>query len=150
MRHTRCQAQLTVDAKGRLALPRPIRAALEHDSESELVLAFHKGAVWAWTRKEWEAKVEAPLAEADPFDTRVMAFTHALLSTANDVAVDGQGRIRIPPVLRELAGIERDVVVHSVVNRFEIWDRHAWNRRFEESLHETQTMSGMPRGRDGG
>ncbi len=136
-----------MDAKGRLALPKPIRAALEEAGSPPLVLAFQKGAIWAWTREVFERTIEEPLAAADPFDEQVMAFAHALLSTAMDVEVDGQGRIRLPPKLREYAGIERDVVVHSIVDHIEIWDRAAWDARFREALSVHRTMSGMPRGK---
>lgn len=148
MRRVRCQAQLTVDAKGRLALPRPIRSALEEDESPPLVLAFQKGAIWVWTREDFERDIEGPLAKADPFDDDVMAFAHALLSTATDIEMDGQGRIRLPPHLREYAGISKDVVVHSIVDHIEIWDRAAWDRRFQEALHKHRNMSGMPRGKE--
>ena len=57
MRRVRCQAQLTVDAKGRLALPKPIRAALDEEGAPPLVLSFQKGAIWLWTREDWERAV---------------------------------------------------------------------------------------------
>lgn len=147
MLRVRCQANATVDAKGRLALPAPIRRALADAEQSKLVLTFHKGAVWGWTLEDFEERVEKPLSEADPFDEEVMDFVHSLLSPAQDVDLDGQGRIRIPPPLRELAGIDKDVVVHSVLHRVEIWDRAAWEGRFQQSLHRTRERSGMPRGR---
>lgn len=144
MLRVRCQAHVTIDSKGRLALPAPIRRALEGAQETALVLAFHKGAVWGWTLPVYEQRVEGPLAEADPFATDVMDFAHALLSTAQDVEIDGQGRVRIPPTLRELAGLEKDAVVHSVVDRIEIWDRGAWEARFRQALDRTAQRSGMP------
>ena len=148
MRRVRCQAELTVDAKGRLALPRPLRAALEEIGNPGLVLVFHKGALMAWTQAEFEERFEKPLAESDPFDDEVRDFTHALLSTAHDVQMDGQGRIRLPPKLRAYAHIDKDVVVHSIVGRVEIWDRISWERRFEESLQATRGRSGRPGNRE--
>ena len=146
MRRVRCQAQLTVDAKGRLALPKAIRAALVDAGSPPMVLAFQKGAIWAWTRDVFERTIEAPLAEADPFDEDVMAFAHALLANATDIEMDGQGRIRLPAHLRDYAGIGKDVVVHSIVNHIEIWDKAAWDARYQEALHQHRGMSGMPRG----
>lgn len=144
MLRVRCQANVTIDAKGRLALPAPLRRALEDSDERSLVCAFHKGAVWAWTMSVFEQRVEAPLAEADPFDSEVMDFAHALLSTAQDVELDGQGRIRIPPTLRDLAGLSKDAVVHSIVDRLEIWDKDTWESRFKAALASTSERSGMP------
>lgn len=147
MLRVRCQAHCTIDDKGRLALPAPIRRALDEAQERSLVLAFHKGAVWGWTLPVFEQRVEGPLAEADPFDAEVVDFAHALLSTAQDVEVDGQGRIRIPPTLRDLAALSRETVLHSIVDRLEVWDKDAWESRFKSALERTAERSGMPGGR---
>lgn len=144
MLRVRCQANATLDAKGRMALPAPIRRALGEAGEDQLVLTFHKGAIWGWTARDFEERVERPLAERDPFDTDVMDFAHSLLAPAQDVELDKAGRIRIPAPLRDLAGIEKDVVVNSVLHRVEIWDRETWENRFRTSLDRTAGRSGMP------
>lgn len=145
MRRVRCQATATLDAKGRLALPAPIRHGLAEDGVQSLVLSHHKGAIWAWTPQDFEQQVERPLLQADQFDQEVMDFVHAILAPAQDVDVDGAGRIRIPALLRDLAGITREVVVNSVLNRFEIWDKDRWDDRFKQSVDLTSRGSGMPR-----
>jgi MraZ protein len=144
MLRVRCQAEVKVDAKGRAPLPAKIRKALVESGNTELVLAYHRGAVWGWTREHFENKVEGPLADADQFDVEVMDLAHALLSTAQDVELDNQGRIRIPARLRLLANLGREVIVHSIVNRIEIWDTAAWDARFTESVHSSGARSGMP------
>ena len=61
--------------------------------QSALVLTYSpQGAVWAWTPEHYEAKVEQPLMEADPFAADVLDFAHSLMSTANDVDLDGDCR----------------------------------------------------------
>lgn len=146
MLKVRCQAQATLDAKGRLALPAQLRRALEKHDVDSLVLTFFQGAIWAWDAEVFERTVEAPLLERDRFNPEVMAFTHALLAPAQDVDVDNAGRIRIPPLLRELADLEREVVVNSVLDRIEIWDREAWEQRFKSSLERARGLPGMPMG----
>jgi len=144
MLRVRCQARASVDAKGRLALPAVLRRAVSEQNIDSLVLTFHKGAVWGWTQDDFEASVESPLAKADPFDADVMDFVHSILSPAQDVEIDKQGRIRVPPFLRDLAGLGKDVVVSSLLNRIEIWDRETWEARFRQSLDRTAARSGMP------
>lgn len=146
MLKVRCQANATVDGKGRLALPAPLRRALGEAGEASLVLTFHKGALWGWLPADFEETVERPMAQADPFADDVMDFQHALLAPAQDVDIDGQGRIRIPSPLRDLATIDKDVVVNSLLNRIEIWDRETWETRFRASLDRASRASGMPRG----
>ena len=143
MLKVRCQAQATLDAKGRLALPAPLRRAMAEQGLTSLVLTFHKGAIWGWSASDFEHKVEDPLSERDPFDDDVIHFVHALLAPAQDVDVDGQGRLRIPPPLRALAGVQREVIINSILDRIEIWDKTVWESRFEESLVRSLTKSGM-------
>ena len=144
MIRVRCQQHVTVDEKGRLALPAPIRRALGEANVNQLVLAFSRGAVWGWTPSHYESEVEAPMHTQDPFSADVLDFAHATMSTAQDVELDAQGRIRVPPPLRELAGLDKEVVVHVLLGHLEIWDRGAWDRRFEESLLRSRGLSGMP------
>ncbi|MEZ4317558.1 MAG: hypothetical protein R3F61_08635 [Myxococcota bacterium] len=147
MLRVRCQANATLDTKGRLALPAPIRRALAENGVDSLVLTFHKGAVWGWTARDFEEEVEKPLAQRDQFDSEVLDFAHSLLSPAQDVEVDGAGRIRVPVPLRELGSLDKEVVVFSILNRIEIWDRETWEGRFRTSLDRTAGRSGMPGGR---
>jgi MraZ protein len=86
------------------------------------------------------------LASADPFDEDVMDFVHSILSPAQDVEVDKQGRVRVPQLLRDLAGLDKEVVISSVLNRLEIWDRETWDSRFRQSLDRSAARSGMPSG----
>jgi len=146
MLKVRCQVRATVDAKGRIALPVQLRRALADAGEGSLVLTYAKGAIWGWRPGDFEDSVENPMASRDPFADDVMDFVHALLAPAQDVDVDNQGRIRIPQPLRDLAGIEREVVLNSMLNRIEIWDRSAWEERFRSSLDKNARSSGMPRG----
>jgi len=146
MLKVRCQAQATVDDKGRLALPAPLRHALQLAAEPRLVITLMEGALWGWTPTDFEEKVEAPILARDQFATGVRDFVHSVVAPAQDVEVDGQGRIRLPPLLREQAGIGRDVVIHSLLDRVEIWDKTAWEERFRQSLERRATASGMPKG----
>lgn len=146
MLQVRCQADAKLDEKGRLALPAALKHALREKHVDELVIAYHKGSLWGWTPEEFAARIEGPIAERDPFADDVIDMVHAMLSTAQDVKVDALGRVLIPQKLRELADLSRDIVVHSVVNRVEIWNAARWNNRFREALDRRAVASGMPTG----
>jgi MraZ protein len=143
----RCQVTATLDDKGRLALPAVLRRALGDAAVESLVLTFHQGAVWGWTPEDFERDIERPLSEQDPFHPQVLQFSRALLAPAQDVEVDRQGRLRVPPMLRELAGLDREVVVNSLVNRIEIWDKVRWEDHFRRCLDAVPGLDGMPRTR---
>lgn len=147
MLRVRCQATATLDDKGRLALPAVLRRALAKYDVNSLVLTFYGGALWGWTPDVFEQSIEGPIAEQDPFDPSVAQFSHAILAPAQDLELDRQGRIRIPPMLRKLAGLDREVVVNSLGNRLEVWDKAAWDERFDACLQAAPGLSGMPRSR---
>ena len=144
MLRVRCQVHGTVDAKGRLALPAALRRALTEVGEQQLVLTYSKGAIWGWRPEDFERTVERPMSEVDPFAEDVLDFAHALIAPAQDAEIDAQGRIRIPQPLRELANIDRDVVLNSLLDRVEIWDKQTWEDRFRASLDRASRASGMP------
>lgn len=142
----RCQAQATVDGKGRLALPATLRHALSLAGQTRLVLTLNKGALWGWTPDDFEVTIERPILERDQFATGVLDFVHSVVALAQDVEIDGQGRIRLPQMLRDHARIKRDVVVNSLLNRLEIWDQKAWDERLGHAIESQATASGMPKG----
>jgi len=59
-------------------------------------------------------------------------FIRALTTSVVECPVDKQGRILLPPKTRSDAGIDKDVVVAGVLQHFEIWDKDAWQREFED------------------
>ena len=144
----RCQQHVTIDAKGRLALPAPIRRVLEELAQSSLVLTAASSpdgaAVWAWTEQDYESSVEQRMEELDPFAIDVQDFAHSIMASAQDVELDKQGRIRIPPPLREAAGLERECVVFVVLGHVEIWDKAAWEERARSARSRQQARRGMP------
>lgn len=145
MLRVRCQANATLDDKGRLALPARLRRALTRHEVETLVLTYHQGALWGWTPETFEERIERPLAQQDPFNPGVLQFSRALLAPAQEVEVDRQGRVRIPTPLRDLAGLDRDIVLNSMVDRIEIWDLSTWNTHFQSCLDAVPSMDGMPR-----
>jgi len=140
----RCQATATLDDKGRLALPAVLRRALDKHEVSALVLTFHGGALWGWTPEDFERTIERPLLEQDPFNPKVLQFSRALLAPAQEVEVDRQGRIRVPAILRELAGLDREIMVNSMIDRIELWDKQRWEDQFKQCLEAVPGLPGMP------
>jgi len=133
-----------LDDKGRLSLPSKLRSALDVHRVGSLVLVCVKGAIWAWTPEDF-ARIEGRFDDIDPFATDSLDFTHGVLATADEIDVDRSGRIRVPPDLREMAGLDREVKVFSVLDRLEIWDVERWNTRFAEAREAAAAQGGMPR-----
>jgi len=81
---------------------------------------------------EWE-RLEEQLRALPAFSRPVKALTRLLASRAADCEIDVQGRILLPPALREAAALSRDAVVVGVLNRFEVWAPEAWESFVRDS-----------------
>jgi MraZ protein len=111
-----------LDDKGRLFLPAKFRDQL---TEGLVVTRGQERCLTVWPRPSFEQV--ATQAQAAPVTDRgVRDYTRLLFAGASDDQPDKQGRLTIPPMLREYAGLTRDVVVIGVVNRLEIWDAGRW------------------------
>ncbi|OYV82235.1 MAG: hypothetical protein B7Z73_17250 [Planctomycetia bacterium 21-64-5] len=66
------------------------------------------------------------LAESSPTKNEVRSFNRLFYARAECVEVDGQGRVRLPPALAELAGLTKEAVLLGVQDHLEIWDRARW------------------------
>ena len=111
-----------MDDKGRLFLPAKFRDQL---SEGLVVTRGQERCLTVWPRAAFGQVAEQ--AQAAPVtDRAVRDYTRLLFAGASDDQPDKQGRLSIPPMLREYASLTRDVVVIGVVNRLEIWDSSRW------------------------
>jgi MraZ protein len=127
---------LTLDAKGRISIPTRHRDALVAQAEGRLTLTRHPdGCLLLYPRQEWEKKRE--IIAALPMSAR--ALQRLLLGNAQDVELDGSGRILIAPELRNAAGMTREVMLLGMGAHFELWDAASLARREAEDLAQ-----GMP------
>ena len=112
---------LALDAKGRLAVP-----ARHRDALPALVLtADPSRCLLVYPRAAWEP-IQARLMALSSFDPQIRALQRLLVGHADDVEIDGAGRILVPPALRQYAGLEHHVVLVGQGNKFELWDEVRW------------------------
>jgi MraZ protein len=127
---------LTLDNKGRLAMPARHREVLAAMGVNQLTVTKHPvGSLMIFPRPAWEAfrdRVAALPMEAS-------GWKRVFLGNAMDVEIDGSSRILISPELRASAGLVRDVMLIGMGSHFELWDAKAY------AEHEAQVMqSAMP------
>ena len=131
-------SQRTVDAKGRIILPREFRT----DFEAGLMVT--KGldnCLLLYPMKEWE-KLVSRIEELPSGSGSTRRFTRLFFANASHLMPDGQGRILIPPRLREMVAITKEVVVVGLSNKAEVWDPDKWDAYSEESAeHYEQSAS---------
>ncbi|MCI8977472.1 transcriptional regulator MraZ [bacterium 1xD8-48] len=112
----------TIDAKGRLIIPSRFREVL---GDEFVVTKGMDGCLFVFDNPEWQA-FEEKLHKLPMIDKGARQFTRFFLAGAASVEVDKQGRILLPAVLREFAGITKDAVLVGVGSRVEIWSKDRW------------------------
>ena len=112
----------TIDAKGRLIIPAKFREVL---GDEFVVTKGMDGCLFVFDNSEWQGFAEK-LRSLPMIDKEVRQFTRFFLAGAASVEVDKQGRILLPSVLRDFAGITKDTVLIGVGSRIEIWSKDRW------------------------
>lgn len=136
---------LSVDSKGRLAVPSRYRDRLVGICDGALVVTLNPldRSLWLYPLPEWEA-IEAKLAVLSDFDKQGRRAKQMMRGYAADCQLDGQGRILIPQELRRYAAIGKQIVILGQGNKFEIWDETAWKQLRDDWLAELGQEEGEP------
>lgn len=122
----------TIDAKGRTSLPARFREALEgladEGSPRLIITTGIDRCLVAYPLVEWQA-FEGRLASLSQFDPAVVTLKRIYVAGATECTIDKHGRLLLPPMLREYAGLSRDVVWAGMVTFIEIWAKDTWNEQ---------------------
>lgn len=126
--------QLSLDAKGRLAIPARYRSELVSFCEGRLIVtADPSRCLLIYPQPAWEP-IEQKLNNLSSFDPRTRSLQRLLVGNASDVEMDAAGRILVSPPLRQFAGLSKDVVLVGQGTKFELWDEGQWNLQIENAL----------------
>lgn len=128
---------LSIDAKGRIAVPVKFRAKLNN---SGVITRGLDRSLFIYPKSEWEVlalKISAlPVSKANS-----RAFARLMLAGAYEFEIDRQGRIMIPENLRKFAGITKKAVAAGLFNRIEIWDEANWQAYKMNSEKESTAIA---------
>jgi MraZ protein len=116
-----------MDDKGRITIPPRYREILQQRHEQHLIVTNLDGYLISFPLSEWEI-IEQRLSQLSILDKKFRSFQRFFVSGASECPFDRQGRILLPPSLREYAKLDKDVVLAGVVRCFEIWDRKNWDQ----------------------
>ena len=137
------ETAINLDAKGRLAVPKRYRDDLKEQCENRMVLtysAFDSSVLWLYLEKEWQ-RVRDEVMALPSLNANHRSLQRRLVGSATAVEPDGTGRILLPPSLREVAGLQKHVVMLGMGSRFEIWDEGVLNQKREEEMNLDETAS---------
>jgi MraZ protein len=112
---------LTIDDKGRVMLPVKFRDYLSKKDETALILTNIDDCLIAYPTAAW-AEIEQKILARPDQTSAERNFKRFLIGGVQECPLDRQGRILIPPSLRQYAALEKDVVIAGLIDHFEIWN----------------------------
>lgn len=118
-----------LDEKGRLILPAKFREKL---AGGLVVTRGQERCLYVFPMDEF-VRVADDLRAAPVTSKAVRDYLRVFLSGASDEIPDKQGRVTIPPALRQYAGLDRECTVIGAGSRVEVWDTAAWNAYLEST-----------------
>lgn len=117
----------TVDPKGRIIIPSPLRKILSDHYNAKLFVtnALFDRCLLIYPQEEW-SKLEEKVRSLPKMDRDIKLFNRRVIASAMECEIDRQGRILIPASFREDADINGDIVIVGQVEKIELWNRKEW------------------------
>lgn len=137
----RGQYEHTIDPKGRVSVPSKFREVLAAKGDGRLVITHFDNHLMAYPFDEWRI-FEERMAALPSTNDEVASFIRYLVAGAVDCEVDKQGRVLIPPPLRDSGGLTSEVVLAGALKKFEIWDKVRWHDERKKTLENFGSIKG--------
>jgi MraZ protein len=135
------QAEYSVDSKGRMAIPAKMRSVLNPEAKSTFTVTrgFEK-CIFLYPLDRW-MEMEEEIGSLSNYDREARAFTRRIMMWAEEVTLDGQGRIRLPEALMEFASISDKSLVLGAYDRIEIWNPESFEQYLNEETDDYETLA---------
>ena len=135
--------QITMDAKGRFAVPKKYRDCLVANSGLKMVITTgqYEDCLVVYPLPEWQ-RIEEKLRQHPDLNPEAEDEARAkaewtcrlVIGNATDCEIDSHGRLLIPPSLRQHAKLEKQVRLVGWIEKFELWDESTWSTRSTEEF----------------
>lgn len=139
------ETAITIDDKGRLAVPTAYRELVARECANRLVVTYNpyeQGCLWLYPVAAWEQVRDQ--VNALPNAKKVhRALQLKLVGAATFVDVDGNGRLLLPASHRNAAGIEKKAVLLGMGGRFELWSEQAHLAQIRQTIGEDEVSDAM-------
>jgi MraZ protein len=125
---------VTLDDTGRIALPHSLREILEKDK-----VVLTKGAdscLWLYSVRQWEEQEQLIISTTNRYSSKGRIMLQHFIGPKKTLDMDKQGRILIPPTLRDHAGLSKDCIVLGQCDYVEIWAVDRYRAHLEASVDD--------------
>ena len=136
---------INMDAKGRLAMPARQREPLVSQSSGQLVVTIdtQSTCLVIYPLPEWE-RIEKDIQNLPALKPAVKRFQRLMLGYATDLELDGNGRLLLPPALRDYAQLEKKLVLVGQGNKLELWSEDLWLAERDQALRDSGPETELP------
>lgn len=135
--------KVTLDAKGRFAIPTRYRERIAARCGGQLVVTVDRDyCLLVYPLPDWE-EIERKLVRLPSLNKQARRLQRLMVGYASELDLDGHGRILLPRELRDFASLERQAILIGQGNKFELWDEERWNEKRDSWLTDDQDM-GLP------
>ena len=132
---------ITIDGKGRFAVPARYRDAL--GPQVVVTIDTEEACLLLYPAAHWQT-IEDNLQRLPSFNPAARRIQRLLIGHATDVELDGRARVLLPVLLRDYAHLDKHLVMIGQGNKFEIWDESGWQTRRQAWLDEESAGDGLP------
>jgi MraZ protein len=139
------ETAITLDDKGRLAVPTAYRELIASACANRLVFTynpFEHGCLWLFPHSEWE-KVRDQVNTLPSVKRVHRDLQFKLVGAAAMVEPDGNARVLVPASQRAAAGIEKRAVLLGMDRKFELWSEQAHLNKIRQTIGESELSSEM-------
>jgi MraZ protein len=130
-----------LDNKGRMTIPAVLKKKLP-EAESE-GLVIHRGLkkyLVIYTKQQWDKKLDE-LSKLNEYDKNSLEFVRYFMRGSTELTLDSAGRVNLPQMLLDYAGIKSDVVLTCLLNKIEVWDKAAYQAMLENEPVDFATLA---------
>ena len=128
--------KVTLDAKGRLAIPTGYRERIAMRCDGQLIVTVDKDyCLLIYPFPDWE-EIERKLVRLPSLNKKARRLQRLMVGHATEVSLYGHGRILLSRELRDFANLGRQAMLIGQGNKFELWDEDSWNQKRDEWLSD--------------
>ena len=137
---------VNLDAKGRIAMPARYRDDLISEADGRLIVTIdsEERCLLLYPLPIWE-EIEKKIEELPSFNQATRRIQRLLIGHATELEMDNNGRLLLPPLLREYASLDGQIMLVGQGKKFELWGRDAWSKERDDWLNVSKkSLNNLP------
>lgn len=135
------QAEYSVDSKGRVAIPAKMRKAMSPEAQDTFTITRgFEDCIFLYPMNRW-SDIEEEIEALSMYDREARDFIRIILMWADEVSLDGQGRISIPNPLLEFAELDDSALILGAFDHIEIWNPDQFDEYLNEQPADYETLA---------